>query len=213
MKIAKLLNKKLNTRGASIVVALVVFIICSFVAVAIVNSAILNAQRTAAEKREEIAYSATTQAMMLISECIESDASYRYEQGVSANDENNTIVGMEEEFGEKIRAMAEQVASGHTEATKNIHFGSSGVEDKLHGTLKGKITMKPNFTIMVDVWIENGKGDYPLTLTIPGSSETVKEDKLGTKTESGQYEQKDVTYISWSKSGMYITGKKKASNP
>ncbi len=200
------------------VVALVIFIICSFVALAIVNSAILNAKRTIAERKGDIAFKATTQAMKLITDCIKDDSIYRYEEGVSANDDNNTVKGMEETFGLKIKEMAETVASSNDETSRTITFESEGL-DGLDGTLKGKITMQSDFTINVDVWIDGGKEDYPLTLTIPGSSQTVLEDKIGKKIKpevnaavaTGTFEQKEVTYISWSKIGMYVTGKKASS--
>ncbi len=212
----KAILKKLNNRGASMVVALVVFIVCSFVALAIVNSAILNAQRTMAEKREEIAYAATTKAMDLIRECIKDDASYRYEAGVSSTqptDPNEPIIeGFDNKLGETIKLMADSVAAGGGKTTKTITFSSAGVEDKLKGTLKGRITMYPSYTITIDVYIKGNSGsalaDYPLTLTIPGSSEIVKEDTLGTKTNVGSYTTKDIKYISWSKSGMYVISKK-----
>ncbi|SDB15013.1 hypothetical protein [Butyrivibrio sp. INlla16] len=212
MKLLELLRKKNNDRGASIVVALVVFIICSFISLAIVNSAFLNARRTVEEKKEEIAYAATTKAMDLIRECIESDATYRYEEGVSASLTPATgepiIKGFKDELGETVKTMAESVAGSGAKTSKDITFVSDGVNDKLHGTLKGRITMYPSYTISVDVWIDGGDVDYPLTLTIPGSSELVKEDVYGTKTDTGSYTTKDVKYISWSKTGMYVTGKK-----
>ncbi|WP_029324015.1 hypothetical protein [Butyrivibrio sp. AE3004] len=214
----KSLRKKLNTRGASLVVALVIFIICSFVSLAIVNSSILTVQRTNAEKKEEIAYAATTQAMNLIKACIKDDATYRYEAGVSATQPlpagEPKIQGMDDKIGASVKTMAESVAANGAKISKDITFTSTGVNNKLHGTLQGKITMYPTYTIMIDVWIEDGDTDYPLTLTIPGSAETVKEDTLGTKTSTGAYTSKDIKYISWSKSGMYVTSKKKAqTNP
>ncbi|WP_044915177.1 hypothetical protein [Butyrivibrio sp. WCE2006] len=213
----KAILKKLNNHGASMVVALVVFIVCSFVALAIVNSAILNAQRTMAEKREEIAYAATTKAMDLIRECIEDDATYRYEEGVSIADPTDTqeqkVKGFDNKLGTTVKAMAESVASGGAATDRTITFVSDGVEDKLKGTVKGKIAMASDYTITIDVYIKGSNGsslaNYPLTLIIPGSSQIVNEDKLGTKTNTGSYDSKEITYISWSKKGMYVISKKR----
>lgn len=197
MKIKKI-RAKLNSRGASIILALVVFLIVAFVSIAIVNASILNAKRTAAERMEEKVYIATTQGISLIQLCITDDAAYVKKEG-----KESILTGMEGEFGDAVREMADSITEGGGSATKSISFSCQGLEE-IGGTLTGKIVMDSSYTITVDAWVESGKADYPLTLTIPGAAQTVTDDTVSTSTTAPL---KKTTYVSWSKDGMYLTSK------
>ena len=200
MKIKKKIREKLNTRGASIILALIVFIIVAFVSVAIVNASILNAKRTLSEKIEEKAYSATTQAIDLIRSNMKEDAAYIKKDG-----EDSELTGMTGQLGETVHQLVDNMGeSGGAE--KRISFSCSGLED-INGTLMGKLTIEPSYTITVDVWVqlEGEKEYYPLTLIIPGTSKTIKDDVL--RSDDPSVPRKETKYVSWSKDGMYVTGK------
>ena len=114
----------------------------------------------------------------------------------------------QDNYGQAAKEMAK--AGG---GTKNITFSYSGTELLKNAELKGRITMSKDYTITVDVWMENAVTDYPLTLTIPGTAVTVKEDDyLKPKDSNGKFQKKEVTYISWSKDGMYVTSRVKDKN-
>ena len=199
MRIKSKIREKLNTRGASIIIALIVFIIVSLVSIAIVNASILNVRRTAAEKREEKAYSATSQAIILLQKCMKEDATY-----VKRDGKDSKLKGMEEKISETIRQMVDDLGEGGGTASKNISFSYSGLED-IKGTLQGKMTIDSSYTITFDVWVNAGKEDYPLSLTIPGTAKVITDDVLSSDDPSA--ERKKTKYVSWSKSGMYVTGK------
>ncbi|SEK92755.1 MULTISPECIES: hypothetical protein [unclassified Butyrivibrio] len=190
------IREKLNTRGASMIIALLIFIIVTFVSIAIVNASILNAKRTDAERYEEKAYLATTQAIALVQGCMKEDAAYTKKEG-----KDSELTGLEGSFGDAVKQMADSITGGSDSVTRNISFSYSGLDDM--GSLSGQMTMDDSYTITVDVWVDSDKADYPLTLTIPGSAQTVKQEIPGRKNKG---KTKRITYVSWSKDGMYVTG-------
>ena len=196
--ISKKIREKLNSRGVSVILALAVFLIVAFVSIAIVNASILNARRTQSEKLEEKAYIATTKGISLIQQCMTEDAAYVKKEG-----KESKLTGMEGTLGEAVREMADSITDGGGSVTRDIGFSYSGL-DEVGGSLMGKITMDSDYTITIDTWVDSGKADYPVTLTIPGAAQTVKDDKLKSMSSSNV---KQTTYVSWSRDGMYLTSK------
>ncbi|MCR5343355.1 hypothetical protein [Butyrivibrio sp. FC2001] len=201
---AKCQKKLKSDNGASVILALVGFLIVAFVAIAIVNAAILNARRTVEEKKEEVAYIATTEAARLIQDCIEGDFAYKRAE----DDDESTLTGVDDKLGDSIKSMADSIAAGGGSQERDISFSYSGLE-KIEGSLVGKMKMDSSYTISIDIWVESGKTDYPLTIIIPGEGQTIEEEIPGTGDENGNMEKRKVTYASWSGEGAYIIGKQK----
>lgn len=195
-------KKILKDDGASVVLALVGFLIVCFVAIAIANAAILNARRTLEEKKEEIAYIATTEAANRILEKIDGDISYKKTEGVSEAE----IEGADEALLDSIKQMADAIAGGSGSTEKNISFDYTGLE-KIDGSLNGKIKMDDSYMITIDIWVDSGKTNYPLTLIIPGEGQTIEEEIPGTLNAEGKRDTRKVTYASWSGDGAYIISK------
>ncbi|WP_408069808.1 hypothetical protein [Butyrivibrio sp. JL13D10] len=198
-------HKKIKSQeGASLILALVGFLIVCFVAIAIVNASILNARRTVEEKKEEVAYIATTEAARLIQECLEEDVTYKKVEG-----EESEITGADRQFGDTLKDMADSVSGGSGSQAHDIDFSYSGLE-KIHGSLKGRMTMDESYTVEVDIWVESGDSNYPLTIVIPGEGNKVKEEIPGEYDANGDLLEKEVTYASWSGEGSYIISKIKS---
>ncbi len=198
-------KKKLKSNsGASIILALVGFLIVSFVAIAIVNASILNARRTVEEKKEEVAYIATTAAARLIQDYLEKDIAYKKVEG----EEESKITGVDDKLGISIKDMADSISGGGGNTQKDVSFSYSGL-DKIEGTLKGTMKMDSTYTITIDIWVESDKANYPLTLVIPGEGQTIEEEIPGTGDAEGKMKTRKVTYASWSSDGAYIISKYK----
>ncbi len=194
---------KNNSRGASFVFALVMFLIISIICVTIVNAAVLNVSRSSSEIDEEKAYLATTSAAKILRDSL-GDATYMIEVSDAAGATNEgEITGMEKapNIKEIILDMTDSLVKGTTQNAVDVTIDAGTDIPKVEGKLKMDSGYSMTVTLSVDE-DEEIEGDYPLTLHFQGAwstdTEIITNDDATTTTI-------ETTRISWPKDGVYIT--------
>ncbi len=217
---------KNNDRGASVVFALVVFIIAAIICVTIVHAALLNVGRTSSEADEERAYLATTSAAKLLRDCI-GDATYVVDSPYivsypsqltdSTEPEKGRVEGINpdrESIKAVIKEMAYTVYKGGT-AEKTITITSENMPK-----VKGKLKMSSGYVLTAEIYVENISDStdesYPLTVHFRSDWHEYKlENKKGLSYPGGADFEGDVTTtsVTWPLDGVFITRIENAVNP
>ncbi len=208
--IKRILN---DDRGASLVFALIGFLICAFVSITIVNAAVLNAQRTQSEIDEQKAYMATTAAADAIRKEIWGDLSDATAGATGVveykkiKDGTSYVVEKDDPINGRFSTIFDEAinqAEGSSSTQQHtISFSVSGIDGIQ--TVEGQLKMDESYSMVIElnaVVADGSKiGNYPLRVHIPAvsiSAEDLDKENL----QDGDI----LKAISWKYEDMFVTG-------
>lgn len=164
-------SKLKSRRGASMVIALLFFLMCVTVSAIILTAAETNAGRIKAGRETEDAYLAVSSAAKLLRESIGGSVYTVTEYSVSSDCGNHTTPPTEKDepsgqFGPALADLCESVSASSASASCNLTF-SGDVQE-----VSAIFTMAADYSITVelDITADDVEG-YPMTLTFGADEE------------------------------------------
>lgn len=197
-----LVRKKLNSqRGASILLALVFFLVCSFVGAVVLGSAVTNAGKIKGQQADQQGYYAVASAARLIRDALAEVTCEGQEHFLdySCNDADSPVsTGHKDEkavnyvraeahadgkLTELLRAEAERVYRSKTEYAPRESFSprtvTFTVEAEEMDTVEVEMTMDEDYTLTFFLRLQDPekRGEHSMTLLCPKGMEELKEEE------------------------------------
>ena len=182
------LRQKLNSqRGASILIAMVFFLLCLTVGAVVLTAATANAGRLASRRQEEQNYLTVSSAARLLRDelagaefqVVTTSVYMPDDEGV-AGETSTDAVGLLEPFA----AQAREVSEGTTPASRTFQIDASG-ENVTFATVSVTAIMDHSYNLSISVCLETDDGKRnPMLITVTAAVETTEETIIDTEMET-----------------------------